>query len=157
MSFKDQSFAHRFSAMGDEAEGVFEAVYPQGWARFGLNRPPINLSQVPSKIRYAPDYITSKGFVEVQGFGRDQTVKLKVAKYEALNQWHLEFRCDLFLWDSHNRRYGFVRLHDFIEAWEEHGWSDAFDDGRNPYMALKAERLPVDAWVTHLAPEEAAT
>jgi hypothetical protein len=159
MSFKDKGFNNRFKAMGDEAEGIFEAVYPQGWARYGINRPPIQLAKVPAKIRYTPDYLTSKGLVEVQGFGRDQTFKLKVDKYNALNEWHQDFRVDLFVWDTTNKRYGYVRLHDFMEAWEEHGWEDAFDDGRNPYMALKAEHLPVCGdWVAYEPPveEEAA-
>lgn len=157
MSFKDRKWDNRFNLMGDEAEGIFEEVYPYGKAKYGLSRPPVNLTQVPAFVRYTPDYLTAKGLVEVQGFGRDQTFKLKVDKYNALNEWHLQFRVDLFVWDTTNKRYGFVRLHDFMEAWEEHGWSDAFDDGRNPYMALKAEHLPVDAWVPYVAAEEAAS
>lgn len=155
MSFKDRGWGNRFNQMGDEAEGVFEAVYPQGWARYGLNRPPIQMGKLPPKIRYTPDYVTSKGLIEVQGFGRDQTFKLKDDKYDALNQWHLDFRVDLFVWDTTNKRYGYVRLHDFMEAWEEHGWRDAFDDGRNPYMAIKAEHLPVEHWVDYVPAAEA--
>lgn len=136
--------------MGDEAESVFESVYPQGFARYGLNRPPILLAQVPAFVRYTPDYITSKGLIEVQGFGRDQTFKLKNDKYEALNSWNSMFRVDLFVWDTTNSRYGYLRLQDFIDSWKQEGWSDAFDNGRNPYMALKAKHLPVDAWVTHV-------
>lgn len=155
MTFKDRAWGNRFAAMGDEAEGVFEAVYPQGWARYGINRPPINLSKVPAFVRYTPDYLTAKGLVEVQGFGRDQTFKLKDDKYEALRAWQLEFRVDIFVWDTTNKRYGYVRLNDFMEAWEEHGWADAFDDGRNPYMALKAEHLPVEHWVPYVPVVEA--
>jgi hypothetical protein len=135
--------------MGDEAEGIFEAVYPQGWVRSGLDRPPISMSMLPPKIRYTPDYLTSKGYIEVQGFGRDQTIKLKKDKYDALEAWNLDFRADLFVWDTTNKRYGFVRLHDFMEAWEQHGTEGAFDDGRNPYLALAAEHLPVDEWKDH--------
>lgn len=156
MSFKDRKWGNRFNAMGDEAEGVFEATYPQGFARYGINRPPIQLAKVPAFVRYTPDYLTSKGLVEVQGFGRDQTFKLKDDKYEALRHWHSIFRVDIFVWDSANKRYGFVRLHDFIEAWEEHGWSDSFDEGRNPYMALKAEHLPVEHWVPYEPVSEVA-
>lgn len=148
VSFKDQSWGHRFTKLGDEAEGVFEAVYPQGKVKFGLSRPSINLTNVPAFVRYTPDYVTAKGLVEVQGFGRDQTFKLKMDKYEALNQWHLQFRVDLFVWDSHNRRYGFVRLHDFMDAWEAHGDTRSFPEGKE-YMALEAEHLPVDEWVEY--------
>jgi hypothetical protein len=156
MSFKDRKWGNRFNAMGDEAEGVFEAVYPQGWARYGINRPPIQLANVPAFVRYTPDYLTSKGLIEVQGFGRDQTFKLKDDKYEALRQWQAIFRVDIFVWDSTHKRYGYVRLNDFMEAWEQHGWSDAFDDGKNPYMALKAEHLPVEHWVPYEPTAEGA-
>ena len=148
-TFSSQSFSKRFSKMGDEAEGIFEAVYPQGWARYGLNRPPIQLKNVPPKIRYTPDYITGKGLVEVQGFGRDQTFKLKIDKWQALIDWHNDFRVDLFVWDTTNKRYGYVRLHDLGVALDEHGWDDAFDNGANPYVAIKADQIPVDEWVEY--------
>lgn len=134
--------------MGDEAESVFEAVYPQGWERYGLNRPRLSMSMLPPKIRYTPDYVTSKGLIEVQGFGRDQTFKLKMDKYEALNEWHLDFRVDLFVWDTTNKRYGYVRLHDFMEAYEAHGEERAFPEGK-AYMALHADHLPVTQWVDY--------
>lgn len=156
MSFKDRGWNQRFTHLGDEAEGIFEQVYPQGKAKYGLSRPPVGLKNVPAFVRYTPDYLTAKGLVEVQGFGRDQTFKLKEDKYDALNQWHRIFRVDLFVWDTTNKRHGFVRLHDFMEAWEAHGWWDAFDDGKNPYMALKAEHLPVDAWVSYEPREDEA-
>lgn len=145
--FSSQSLANRKQTMGDIAEAVFERVYPQGFARYGIDRPPIQVAKVPPFIRFTPDYLTTKGMVEVQGFGKDQTFKLKLSKYEALNEWHLIFRVDLFAFDSFNDRYGFMRLHDFIQAWEEHGTTGAFDDGLNPFMALHAQHLPVDAWV----------
>jgi hypothetical protein len=145
--FSEQNLAARKGTMGEIAEAVFEATYPQGWCRWGIDRPPIQVAKVPAFVRFAPDYLTSKGFVEVQGFGKDQKIKLKHAKYDALNEWHGIFRVDLFFYDSHNSRYGFVRLHDFIDAYEEHGYEGAFDDGLNPFMGLKAEHLPVDRWV----------
>lgn len=148
MSFRDRPFKSRFTKMGDEAEGVFEATYPEGWTRFGLNRPPINLKDVPPFIRYTPDYLTGKGLVEVQGFGRDQTFKLKDDKLAALMQWHGMFRADLFVYDSHNKRYGFVRLRD-LQAALEAGRAErgAFDDGKKPYWAVRAEHLPVVEWL----------
>ena len=148
-TFKDQPFARRFDAMGDAAEQVFEQTYPLGWARYGLNRPPINLATVPPIVRYTPDYITSKGLVECQGFGRDQTYKMKQGKWEALLTWNLMFRTDLFVWDSFNRRYGFVRLSDL---------SDVLSSGRIPirqfpegtaYWAVVVDQLPVVEWLTH--------
>lgn len=146
-SFRDRPFDQRIGAMGDQAEGVFEQVYPQGWVRFGLNRPPLAMHMLPRKIRFTPDYLTSKGFVEVQGFGRDQTFKLKDDKLDALWDWHRDFRCDLFVYDSANHRYGFVRLADLCEAFDANGMHGAFDGGANPYQSLIADFLPVtDGW-----------
>lgn len=154
MSFRDGSFGQRFAKMGDEAEGIFEATYPQGFARYGINRPPINLGTVPEMIRFTPDYLTSKGLVEVQGFGRDQTVKMKVIKWSSMWRWHNEvFRTDLFLWDTTNKRYGWVRLPELGEAMYEHGELRAFPEGTD-YWALHACKVPVvDGW-TDYTPKE---
>lgn len=149
-SFRDQSFANRFAKMGDAAEGVFEATYPQNWERWGLDRARINLTKVPEFVRFAPDYLTAKGFVEVQGFGRDQRFKLKDAKRLALVEWHRIFRCDVFVWDSANQRYGWLRLPELNDVLRNYGTADAFDGGRNPYVWLHADQLPiVDSWVDH--------
>jgi hypothetical protein len=149
VTFSDRPFSQRFGAMGDEAEAIFESVYPQGWARYGLNRPPINLSNVPAFVRFTPDYVTAKSLVEVQGFGRDQTMKLKFSKLDALRQWNDLFRTDLFLWDSHHKRYGFVRMADLESAFFHHGVNGAFDNGVNPFVSLKFDHIPVSAgWVT---------
>lgn len=99
MSFKDQSFATRFTAMGDEAEAEFERRQTGGYVRYGLNRPPLQMSALSPLVRYTPDYLTSKCFVEVQGVGRDRIVKLKHEKTEALRVWNAFFPLELFLWD----------------------------------------------------------
>lgn len=137
--------------MGDEAEGVFEGTYPEGFVRFGLNRPPIRLASVPPFIRYTPDYLTSKGLVEVQGLGRDQTFKLKVDKLAALYQWAEHFRVDVFVWDSAKRRYGWLRLDELYDAICEHARIREFAEGK-PYWALAAGKLPVvDGWTSYEA------
>lgn len=142
MSFRDGGFSKRFGTMGDTAEHVFEDVYAEGWARYGLNRPPINLSTVPAYIRFTPDYITKRGLVECQGFGKDQTAKFKWGKLEALKLWHQQFRVDWFLFDSFNARYGWVRLPELLPALDEHAETRTFHEG-NPYYAIKASNLPV--------------
>lgn len=112
--FSDKSFDSRFGAMGDEAEGMFEQVHPKGWVRWGLDRPNLKVSALPVKIRYAPDYLTSDGFVEVMGVGRDQILKLKVEKLCCLWQWHAEMPTNLFIWDSKNKRYCTVSIPDLM-------------------------------------------
>lgn len=147
--FHERPFNQRISKMGDEAEGVFEATYPEGFTRWGLNRPPINLGKVPPKIRYAPDYLTSKGFVECMGFGNDRTLKLKVDKLDAMLEWHDDFRCDLFVWDSKDRAYSWCRIGplDMVCAEAKRA---SFHEG-NEYYVLRAEALPVvDGWTPYL-------
>lgn len=146
--FRNQSFAGRFAAMGDEAEGVFEAVYPEGFVRFGINRPPINLANVPAKIRYTPDFLTGRGLVEVQGFGKDQILKLKHDKLNALWAWHEDFRVDLFVWDSTNKEYGWVRLPELDDAITAHAVEAMFPENK-PYWALHSMDIPVIEWLAH--------
>lgn len=98
--FHQRDFAHRFGAMGDEAESRFEETYKGGFVRFGLNRPPVQMSKLPPLIRYSPDYLTSQGFVECQGVGKDRQLKVKVEKGLALQQWHSLFAVRFFIWDS---------------------------------------------------------
>lgn len=112
--FHKQSFEARYGAMGDEAEAIFEEVHEKGWVRWGLNRPPIQVSALTTKIRYAPDYLTSDGFIEVMGVGRDQTLKLKIEKLLCLLQWHQEMDTRLFIWDSTNKRYCYVSIPDLV-------------------------------------------
>lgn len=100
MSFHEQSFANRFRSMGDEAEGVFEQKHEGKFVRYGLNRPPVSMQWMTAKIRYTPDYLTSRALVEVMGVGNDRILKLKSEKAYALQQWHTDMDLELFLWDS---------------------------------------------------------
>lgn len=147
MSFRDRDWDSRVTHLGDQAEGVFERTYPQGFVRFGLNRPPISLKDVPPFIRYTPDYLTSKGLVEVQGFGRDATFKLKTEKLHALTIWHEFFRVDLFVYDSHQKRYGWIRLPEVREHIERgKAQVKQFTEGKL-YFAIPATTLPVIEWL----------
>jgi hypothetical protein len=148
-TFKDKDWSERFKSMGDEAETVFEDVYPQGFVRFGLNRPPIQMGALPPKVRYTPDYLTSKGFVEVQGLGQDRIFKIKHEKLDALFLWHSDFRADLFLWDRTAKRYGFVRLADLEPVLVKEATTRHFiEDGAKgkPYYALRIDLVPTTHW-----------
>jgi len=104
MSFKDQSFKQRFQTMGDIAERAYEETTTVKFCRFGLNRPPINMSMLPLELRHTPDYLTSYGLVEVQGFGDDQTLEVNLDKLKALEWWNKVHPVSLFVYDSkHNR------------------------------------------------------
>lgn len=106
MSFKDQSWGNRFNAMGDEAENQFEewaTASKVGFCRYGLDRPPIQVGRLPHFVRFTPDYLMTKRFVEVQGFGRDQLFKLKDEKLVALEQWSKVHPVSLFAWNRTNQ------------------------------------------------------
>ena len=155
-SFRHGSWTQRFEKMGDEAERVFEATYPQGFVRYGLARPPIGLSNVPAFIRYTPDYLTAKGLVEVQGLGQDQTFKLKMDKYESLFEWNAEFRVDLFVWDSYKKRYGWIKFDD-LDGYILAGLAQrgTFPEGKT-YWAVTADSLPTTGDWKPYAPSESS-
>lgn len=140
--------------MGDTAEAIFEDVYPEGFARYGLSRPPVKVGELPAKFRFTPDYLTSKGLVEVQGFGRDQTVKLKLDKFSALGQWHADWRVDLFLWDSHKKRYGWLSWPALQGLIDEGCATLGYFHDPKAYLAFKAADIPCE-WVKH-TPDKAA-
>lgn len=110
MSFKDLPFEQRINKLGDAAEKAFEQTFDHGWIRFGLNRPPLDVSALPKRLRYTPDYLTSKGFVECQGFGRDQLLKVKRDKLDAMCWWATVHPVDYFIWDSSKKRSMFMPL-----------------------------------------------
>jgi hypothetical protein len=138
--FRNQSWSSRYGAMGDEAEEQFEIARAGKFARYGLNRPPINMGMVPPFLRYTPDYITSHGLVEVQGVGRDRILKIKKEKADALDLWHKEFALQMFIWDTTNKRHTFVPWEDLacvLPALEV----DSFPEGKEYW------KLNVDEWV----------
>ena len=150
MSFHGQSFANRFAAMGDEAEQTFEQVHPHKWVRHGLNRPPLHMASLPTRVRYSPDYLTTAGFYECKGAGRDQTLKLKVENLNALHFWNQIFDTHLWVWDSHKRRYGSLtikQVQKFIDDPEGGVTLDHFHDGK-AFFALPLSSIPIE-WTGH--------
>lgn len=142
MSFKDKSFADRFGAMGDQSESAFEQWCEQhqhNQVRWGLDRPPLKMSMLPTRLRYSPDYLMSAKFVECQGFGRDQTFKLKVEKHGALHWWADLHPVDLWVLDSHNNRACLLGLNDF-DGLLPHAKIDTFPEGK-AYFAIDGNHI----------------
>lgn len=144
-SFRDQSWEHRLQGMGDEAEAVFEEVWPTGWARYGLNRPPIQVHKLPIKLRYTPDYITTHCLVEVQGVGRDQTLKVKLEKHLALQAWSQEMQLRFFIWDNVGKRWCAPPWMDLHEALY-YAPVREFPEGKQ-YYALDLAEIRPQEWV----------
>jgi hypothetical protein len=150
--FHNQSWATRYGSMGDEAEGIFERVWPRNWERFGLKRPCLQVASLPLEIRYTPDYLTSFSLVEVQGFGRDGTLRVKDEKFAALKWWQEVMPVEFFLWDSTNSKWGTIDCDQLFAAESSVG---AYDDGAKPFRAYKASDLPIE-WTEFDAAEEMA-
>jgi hypothetical protein len=145
MSFKDRGWSSRFDGMGDLAEAKFEevakSVLKRGFVRFGLNRPPLKMTALPARLRYTPDYLMTSRLVEVQGFGRDQTLKLKLDKWGALHWWNDVHPVELFVFDSHNDRWGFVTLAELDHLLANGEASlESFPEGKT-YFAFPADAL----------------
>jgi hypothetical protein len=133
-SFRNQSWNNRFQEMGDTAEAIFEATIGRGFVRFGLNRPPLQVHKLPAKIRYAPDYLTSTGFYEVQGCGRDGVLKLKDEKLVALGEWNQDFDTFLWVYDQTNHRYAWAHVGEIVHDLDKFR-KGMFPEGK-PYFEL---------------------
>ena len=120
-SFKDRPWHQRVQpgGMGDEAEGHFRTWADHaniGYARYGLDRPRIAVHRLPDHIRYTPDFVCTNQLVEVQGFGRDQTLKDKKTKLNALVLWNQFHPTSMFVWDRTNERRFLVTVQQLIVA-----------------------------------------
>jgi hypothetical protein len=156
-AFNERPFNMRFAEMGDQAEGVFEDVWPGAWERYGLNRPKLNMAKLTPFVRCTPDYIAHDGLVEVMGVGRDHTFKLKQEKYEALQDWEIAAKTPvkIFLFDSHKSRWSIAPLADVVSACLCEGTAKAFHDGPR-YVALDLKHWPSAVWTPYApsAPDE---
>lgn len=144
-TFRDQAWEHRFDKMGDEAEGHFEdyaeRVLKKKFVRFGLDRPPLRMSDLPTRIRYTPDYLMGKHFVEVQGFGRDQTYKIKLEKLNCLHWWNDLHPVQMYVWDSHNKRECMTHLFTIDRLINDgHAELGHFHEGK-AYFALRGDDI----------------
>ena len=143
MSFKDRSFLQRMNAMGDQSEGAFEQWCEDTdtkYIRWGLDRPPLSLRLLPTRIRYSPDYLTSHNFVECQGFGTDQTFKLKVEKHGALHWWADLHPVDFWILDSHKQRACLLSLADFDQHLAMGTELRSFPEGK-AYFAVNGDAI----------------
>ena len=142
-AYKDKTWDERVATLGDEAELRFTSWATKnnlGYDRYGLDRPPLRMYELPARLRYTPDFLMSRQFVEVQGLGRDQVFKLKMDKHGALHYW-----CDLhpvylFVWDSHHQRECFIHLHDLDHVIGQYADMKQFHEGK-PYFAVPADAV----------------
>lgn len=131
--------------MGDTSEHVFEDV-ETGWVRYGLRRPKLNVAKLPLKIRYTPDYLQADRLVEVQAFGRDGYLKVKVEKATALTLWNHDHPVDMFLWDAKRKRYGRVAWTDLFRDLCLDGEGHLFENDGKAHWAIGWVSIPVETW-----------
>jgi hypothetical protein len=141
VSFHKQSFETRFGAMGDEAEAVFDEMYPKHH-KLGLNRPPFQVAGMDAALRYLPDRMLRDRFVECMGIGRDRLLKPKVEKFEALFRWTWIAPVDLFVYDKTKQMTYMAPLRDWWESCSRHGIADTFPEGKE-YVGLHVDHFPV--------------
>lgn len=146
--FHEQGYSARQWAMGDTSEHVFEDV-ESGWVRYGLRRPKLNVAKLPLKIRYTPDYLQADALVEVQAFGKDGLLKVKVEKAEALQLWHADHPVELFVWDADRHQYGRAPWRDLLHELCRSGVGGTFDNDGKTYWALTRACIPVGEWHTY--------
>jgi hypothetical protein len=96
---------------------------------------------IPPFVRMAPDYFDSDGFIEVMGFGTDQTIKLKDVKHEVLQDYQAIWPVRIFLWDSFKKRWSIAPLSAIETALFHEATKAQFHDGPT-YFALAAEHWP---------------
>lgn len=144
MSFKDQAWDQRFQKLGDLAEGKFEEWMTkrrQGFVRYGLDRPPLQMHKLPTRLRYTPDYLASSRFYEVQGFGRDNEFKIKLDKWSSLHWWNDLHPVWFFVYDSHHERHCTLAL-TTLDSILNSGRSElkSFAEGK-PYFAFNGNEI----------------
>jgi hypothetical protein len=132
--------------MGDEAEGIFDRLYPKS-APWGLNRPPFPVTKLHPNIRQAPDRIMRDCLVECMGFGngRDKHIKLKKPKLVALEWWNQIQPTYIFFWDRVGKRHTVVHVGDITH--KAIIGEDVFDRGQKsetPYWKIDPELLSKD-------------
>lgn len=146
MAFHQQSFQNRLATMGDIAEGEFDRVYEGKVHNFGLNRVWVNgdnlyMNDMTVPMRYMPDRMTRDKIFEVMGCGRDQTLKLKVEKIQALQAWDDIGPTWLFVYDSSNHRYWEAPINLWVQAVGFYGELRTFPEGKE-YWALHTDHFP---------------
>lgn len=128
--------------MGDTAEKVFDELFPKSH-KLGLSRPPFGVSGMLLGMRYTPDRMTRDAFVEIMGCGRDQTLKLKVEKFNALFLWQAIGPVDLFVYNETNDVWWMAPMEQWFQSALVNGGSGVFDDGKQ-YVSLRTKFFPCE-------------
>jgi hypothetical protein len=83
----------------------FEAVWPQSYVRYSVERAPFRLTTLPARLRHSPAYLTAETFIDVRSVRDDGMVRLDPEAYEALCWWDLLHPVVLFVSDERTGRW----------------------------------------------------
>jgi hypothetical protein len=84
---------------------AFEAVWPQWYVRYSVERAPFRMTSLPSRLRHSPTYLTAEAFIDVRGVRPDGMVGLDPDAYEALCWWDYLHPVVLFVHDAIHGRW----------------------------------------------------
>lgn len=83
----------------------FEAVWPQWYVRYSVDRAPFRMTNLPARLRHSPAYLTAETFIDVRAVRDDGTVRLDPEAYEALCWWDQVHPVVLFISDERTGRW----------------------------------------------------
>ena len=83
----------------------FEAVWPQWYVRYSVDRAPFRMTNLPARLRHSPAYLTAETFIDVRAVRDDGMVRLDPEAYEALCWWDLLHPVVLFISDERTGRW----------------------------------------------------
>lgn len=140
--FHQKPFEERMASMGDEAEGEFEARY-DNVARFGFNRPPFSIQNLPLHIRYAPDFIQAapQQFVETVGMGKNG-LKFKLEKLIALSWWDQTLPVVIWVWSTPRQAYTELYLSELQRLIERQEVPVGYFREGKAYFQIRPSLLP---------------
>ena len=119
----------------------FEAVWPQWYVRYSVDRAPFRLTNLPSRLRHSPAYLTAETFIDVRAVGDDGTVRLDPEAYEALCWWDLVHPVVLFISDERTGRWSLEPI-SAVTEWISTGRVEAVPGpGGSSWWAIPADLI----------------
>ena len=143
MSFYQQDPAVRLMTP-NASEIHFDEVFGDESARWGLDHPPFDMQNLPPIVRYSPDRIMARKFVECKGVGKDAVLKIKIEQLEALRFWSHIHPVSIFVWDSFRKRWTFIELEVLVKACHKNGALEQFPDNNKPAWFIHTNFLEVE-------------
>ena len=119
----------------------FEAVWPQWYVRYSVERAPFRMTNLPSKLRHSPAYLTAETFIDVLSVGEDGRVRLDPEAYEALCWWDMLHPVVIFVSDVRAGRWCLEPV-SAVTEWISTGRVEPVSGpGRSTWWAIPADLI----------------